>query len=572
MIVILIHPKMSDIIRPIKWNGGFIMVKRAACYCRVSTKKEEQLASMAMQKEFFTEYCKRNKDLEMYQIYADEGISGKSLKNRKQFDKMINDAKRGCFDVILVKDISRFARNTVDLLTTIRMLKDMGIGVYFVNYNMDNLGDSELVITMLGALAQEESAALSKKLKLSKNMTAERGRVPNFVFGYDRVDKYTLTLNKNEAEWVRKIFDLYVNEGMGAAKIAEYLNVNNVITKKKNLKRWTQHVISMMLRNELYIGKVINKKSEVTDFKTGKRKQNPIENYIIVERPEFRIVDDVIFDKAKRLLASRCNSFHLDKRRPSNKHPLSNLMVCANDGYSFRRCSRQYSENGKIYSWWTCSYRNGKGTLACNNNIKIDEAEMHSAISEFLQTVCGEKEDIMKQVKEYVEKELKRRYDNIFNIKELSNELRNLEIKKSRLVDLYTDGSIDKDYLKDKLIPVSSRIKEINSAINIYENYENIGIDVEKYVKNFIKRIEVKEDNIINNVFLKTIFKKFIVNENGNIDAILNIDYNTDLSMKIPFGEMVDDGKKLTVPNLNNSTQRCDRETSKIRPVNGWES
>lgn len=529
-------------------------VKEAACYCRVSTKKEEQLQSMEMQKQYFTEYCEKNNGLEMYKIYADEGISGKSLKNRKAFDSMIKDAKSGCFDVILVKDFSRLARNTVDLLTTIRMLKSIGVEIIFLNYNMNNLGDSELIVTVMGAIAQEESAALSRKLKLSKGMNAERGRVPNFVFGYDRIDLFTLVPNEYEAGWVKKIFEMYVYEGMGTAKIAEYLNNSNVTTKKRISKGWTQHVLASLLRNELYIGKVLNKKSEISDFKTGKRNEFSRENWLNVDRPEFRIIDDELFKKAQQILYSKKDCFRLDKKRPSSKYPLSNLIVCANDGYSFRRCSRKYSENGKVYKWWTCSYRNAKGATICNNVVRIDEEQMHNAIIDFFQSICGNKEDIARQVRDYVGKELKRRYEHNDNRKEFLTELRNLETKRNRLVDLYSDGEINKDYLNDKLRPVSSRIEEINTALNVYVNYENIGIDIEKSVANFINRIKVKEDSLLNNAFLKTIFEKFLVHEDGKITAVLKIDYGAGLSMDIPFVEMVDDGNKLTVHDKVNGT------------------
>ena len=530
------------------------MSKKAACYCRVSTKKDEQIQSMEMQKQFFSEYCNNNKGYELYEIYADEGISGKSLKNRKAFDRMISDAKKGCFDVILVKDFSRLARNTVDLLNSIRMLKEIGIEVIFVNYNMTSLGDSEFIVTIMGAIAQEEIAMMSKKLKMSKDMTAKQGRVPNFVFGYDHLDRLTLVPNEYESSWVKKIFEIYVNEGMGTTKIAEYLNNRNVTTKKKVSKGWTQHVISNLLRNEIYIGKVINKKSEITDFKTGKRKAFKREEWVIVEKPEFRIIDDELFNKAQKLITSRKDSFHLDKKRPSNKYPLSNLLICVNDGYSFRRCSRQYSDNGKNYKWWTCSHRNAKGASSCKNVINVDEDQMHKAITEFFRNICGNKGAMVKKVRDYVSTELQRRYEHNYNRKELLTEQRSLETKKSRLVDLYSEGNISKDYLNEKLRPVSDRIEEINTVLNVYQNYENIGIDIEKYALDFINKIETKADNLLSNAFLKTIFEKFLVHEDGRITAVIKIDYDAGLSIDIPFAEMENDEVETTVPDCNNHT------------------
>ena len=156
-----------------------------AAYCRVSTDKTDQLNSLEAQKEFFSEYTKRTGDT-LVRLYADEGISGTKIKNRKEFLRMMSDAEHGLFDMVVVKDISRFARNTVDLLQNIRKLKALGIETQFLTANMTSMGNSEFVLTIFGALAQEESANTSKRVKFGKKMNAEKGRVPNIVYGYDK--------------------------------------------------------------------------------------------------------------------------------------------------------------------------------------------------------------------------------------------------------------------------------------------------------------------------------------------------------------------------------------------------
>ena len=153
-----------------------------AAYCRVSTDKEDQLNSLEAQKEFFREYTKRSGD-RLVKLYADEGISGTKIKNRKQFLQMMEDAQKGLFNMVVVKDISRFARNTVDLLQNIRRLKALGIETQFLTANMTSMGNSEFVLTVFGALAQEESANTSKRVKFGKKINAEKGRVPNLVYG-----------------------------------------------------------------------------------------------------------------------------------------------------------------------------------------------------------------------------------------------------------------------------------------------------------------------------------------------------------------------------------------------------
>ena len=189
-----------------------------AAYCRVSTDKEDQLNSLEAQKNFFQEYCAKTND-NLVRLYADEGISGTKTKNRKEFLRMMSDAEHGLFQMVVVKDISRFARNTVDLLQNIRKLKSMGIETQFLTANMTSMGNSEFVLTVFGALAQEESNNTSKRVKFGKKINAEKGRVPNIVFGYDKTigDYFNLTINQEEADVVRQIFRLYTEDGYGAA-------------------------------------------------------------------------------------------------------------------------------------------------------------------------------------------------------------------------------------------------------------------------------------------------------------------------------------------------------------------
>ena len=275
-----------------------------AAYCRVSTDKSDQLNSLEAQKEFFSEYTKRTGDT-LVRLYADEGISGTKIKNRKEFLRMMSDAEHGLFDMVVVKDISRFARNTVDLLQNVRKLKSLGIETQFLTANMTSMGNSEFVLTIFGALAQEESANTSKRVKFGKKMNAEKGRVPNIVYGYDKTigDYFNLAINKEEAKVIRQIYQWYTEEGYGAAKIANMLNEKG-LTTKRNCK-WSQNAICRILTNEIYTGKIINGKQEVTDFLTGQRADKDETEWMVVERPELRIIDDQTFEKAGETLHSQ---------------------------------------------------------------------------------------------------------------------------------------------------------------------------------------------------------------------------------------------------------------------------
>ena len=191
-----------------------------AAYCRVSTDKADQLNSLETQKEFFSEYTQRTGDT-LVRLYADEGISGTKIKNRKEFLRMMADAEHGLFDMVVVKDISRFARNTVDLLQNVRKLKALGIETQFLTANMTSMGNSEFVLTIFGALAQEESANTSKRIKFGKKINAEKGRVPNIVYGYDKtIGDYFQPDHQREPRRnaIRQIYQWYTEEGYGCVK------------------------------------------------------------------------------------------------------------------------------------------------------------------------------------------------------------------------------------------------------------------------------------------------------------------------------------------------------------------
>ena len=336
-------------------------------YCRVSTDKSDQLNSLETQKQFFTEYVQRTGD-HLVKVYADEGISGTKIKNRKEFLQMMADAEHGLFDMVVVKDISRFARNTVDLLQNVRRLKTLGIETQFLTANMTSMGNSEFVLTIFGALAQEESANTSKRIKFGKKVNAEKGRVPNIVYGYDKTigDYFNLTINEKEANVIRRIFQWYIQDGFGCASISNKLNEQGIRTKRNC--RWSQNAISRILTNELYTGKIINGKQEVADFLTGQRKEKDETEWLVTERPELKIIDAEVFEQAQKILHSRHQAFNLNHERQSNKYLFSTLIKCKECGWSFRRTVRKYKNT---YVRWVCSGHNGRGADSCPNAVTL---------------------------------------------------------------------------------------------------------------------------------------------------------------------------------------------------------
>ena len=275
---------------------------KIAAYCRVSTGSKEQLTSLENQKNFFEDYARKN-SYTLTQIYADRGISGRALKNRTEFCKMLSDGGEKKFDMLAVKDISRFARNTVDFLTGIRYLKSCGIGVRFLSCNMDTLGESEFALTMFAAIAQEESGNLSKRIMFGKKMSASHGRTPSYIYGYNKTSTYTLEINESEAEIVKKIFELYTKNGWGIRRISDYLNNKKIPTKMSG--QWQAKTVRRILSNPIYCGILVNNKSETLDFLESSRLILPPDKNYVHKRPELAIVKKKIFNQAGNILAQK---------------------------------------------------------------------------------------------------------------------------------------------------------------------------------------------------------------------------------------------------------------------------
>ena len=228
--------------------------RRAVAYVRVSTEKIEQKDSLRHQREFFEEFVERCGDT-LVNIYCDEGKSATKMKNRTDLNNMIKAAKKREFDVLYVKDISRLFRNMRDFVNVTSDLKQYGVAVHYVDLGRDV---DDMVLSILALTAQMESEKMSSRVKFTKNMSKEKGIVPNFVFGYDRIDKWTLVPNPEESATVRLIFDKYTEERWGQARIAKYLHENGYKTKKMKEDAWSNNTVGCILTNQLYIGKVVN--------------------------------------------------------------------------------------------------------------------------------------------------------------------------------------------------------------------------------------------------------------------------------------------------------------------------
>ena len=491
-----------------------------AAYCRVSTDKADQLNSLEAQKDFFAEYTQRTGD-NLVRLYADEGISGTKIKNRREFLQMMADAEHGLFDMVVVKDISRFARNTVDLLQNIRKLKALGIETQFLTANMTSMGNSEFVLTIFGALAQEESANTSKRVKFGKKLNAEKGRVPNIVYGYDKIigDYFNLTVNQEEAAVVRQIYHWYTQEGYGAAKISNLLNERKVRTKRNC--QWSQNGICRILTNELYTGKIINGKQEVTDFLTGRREDRDETEWMVVERPDLQIVDKETFDQAQRIMTERGKAFKVNKERHSNKYLFSTLIKCKECGWSFRRTVRTYKNT---YIRWVCSGHNGKGVDSCPNAVTVDEEELIEVLQEYFARLLEGKKQVVQYVISEFQKVYRARDENLNYEKELTAQLDKLQRTRQKYMDMYADDLISREELNDRIGGMRQEIERLENERKMVSYHLTKGEQLEAILHQTFREIEdITDVRQMTNAQLKRIIQKIEVDKDGTVDIYLRL-------------------------------------------------
>lgn len=432
---------------------------KIAAYCRVSTAKAEQLDSLANQKAFFSTYASRYGH-ELVCLYADEGISGTSLKKREEFLHLMRDAEVGKFEMVVVKDISRFARNTVDALQSIRRLKELGINTLFLNTNMDSMGDSEFILTLFSAMAQEESANISKRTKFGKQINAEKGRVPQCVFGYHRVDNFTLEIHPQEAEIVRKIFQLYNQQGLGCRSISLQLNREGAQTKFGG--QWNPRGVRRILVNPLYCGILVNHKYEIQDFLTGRQVALPESQRFYHQRPEWAIIPPEAFQRAQEIMQSRRKQFDsgqpFRQGRYSGKHLFSTLIKCQHCGRSFCRKTYTYA-NTRVY--WRCVTNDQYTAQRCENRVCLDEDQLMEQLKTYLSSQIAHRDAFVKNVLFSLQQNLPKPGCDEKARAELETRRKKLLSKRERYQELFASELLSLPELKKKLEDIQRELQDI---------------------------------------------------------------------------------------------------------------
>ena len=441
---------------------------RVAAYCRVSTEEEEQQGSFEIQKLYYTEKINSTPEWEVAGIYADDGISGVHTKKRDGFNQMIQDCKKRKIDLILTKSISRFARNTLDSIQYVRMLKQMGIAVVFEKENINTATmNSEMILTVLSAFAQAESESISQNVARGKRMGYKHGK---FAFPYGRIIGYRKGADgkpeiiPEQAEVIRLIFNSYL-QGDSLQSIKTKLETAGALTARGNTE-WSAQSIQRILQNEKYCGDVLLQKTFTEDVLTGVHKKNTgqlpqyyIENYHegIVSKQIFREVQAEI---ARRNSKSAANQRKRRRGRYNSKYALTERLVCGDCGSPYKRVT--WNIHGRKQIVWRCVNRIEYGTKFCGSSPSIPEEKLHRAILKAVQDLAANfTDEVAAQINGILHS-----IQTGESIKpNLQEQLEQTQQEFDRLLEMSLDFDENTPFLDDKLKKLNNKIKSLKKAI-----------------------------------------------------------------------------------------------------------
>lgn len=356
--------------------------KRVAAYARVSTEQDEQQSSYEAQVDFYTRHIKSNPDWEFVEVFADRGITGTNTKNRENFNRMIDLALSGGIDIILTKSISRFARNTVDTLQTVRELKAVGVEVRFEKENLHTFDPKcEMMLTIMSSLAQEESRSISENVRWGKQKSMRDGKVSlaySRFLGYKKGADGRPEIVEEEAAIIRKIYDLFLS-GKTINEIAAILTNMGVLTPAGRTK-WSVSTVRSILSNEKYKGEALLQKTFTVDYLTKEVRKNNGEVPSVRVRNSYEpIIEPEVFDRVQSMLATSA------KRRAKvrTKLPFAGKLICGDCGSFYGHKVWRLRSTGERYNVWYCNHKYD-GDRACESPRLRDE-EVKAAFEKMLQ-------------------------------------------------------------------------------------------------------------------------------------------------------------------------------------------
>jgi DNA invertase Pin-like site-specific DNA recombinase len=478
---------------------------RVAPYCRVSTDSDEQLNSYEAQIEYYTSKIAENPEWSMVRLYADEGITGTSMRKRKEFLKLIEDCEKGKIDMVITKSVTRFARNTLEGIQTVRQLKRMGIGVFFEKENTNTLYlDNEMVLTFFFSQAQAESESLSGNVRWGHRKNFQDGKVyyqyKSFL-GYRRGPDGQPEIDEEEAAIVRRIFSEFLM-GNSLRKICHSLESDGIKTVRGR-DTWSESTLKSMLRNEKYIGDALLQKTYIADLFTHQSKKNRGElpqYYVhdchpaIIDRTTFQKVQEELARRAS--LHKRSTKAKTEQGKYSSQYALSDLLICGECGSSYRR--HLYIINNERVRVWRCINRLENGKRYCKHSPTLREEDLHRALvnamndsthlpsvketlrDSIIRTLAGNEPSMTPQAVESQIRAIQERQVELYKLaatsgagEEYDEELGHLHSEKIRLLELMdklTEGRNENQAFENRLSAVDTLLDSKDRAISEYDD------------------------------------------------------------------------------------------------------
>ncbi len=489
---------------------------RVCFYARVSTDKDEQLHSLKSQISFFNDYISKVPNWEFIGSYIDEGISGTLVKKREEFLRMIEDAKRHKFDLILTKEISRFSRSTLDSIKYTQELLSNGVGVYFLNDNINTiLPDSELRLTMMSSIAQDEVRRLSERVSFGMKRSIDNGVVLGCsnIYGYVK-DKGKLVIDREQAKMIKIIFDRYANTTDGLSKVSRYLY--SIGYKSRTGKRIDTTILTRIIENPKYKGYYCGHKSKVLDYRTKQKKRLNESDWIIYKAYDNvpPIVSEELWERANIKLKQRQDSFTnraVNKAVFQNRYTYSGKIYCGYHNLTYHRSSAGKRKNNPV---WECQVYRKESLKGCSNP-RVFELELDEIFKDLFKTLFKRRNNIFDEIlsscKNYLETN-----NNEIEIKNIESKLLLLNNKKDKLLELVMEEYLSKeDYKK--------QVDLINEEIYNYQNKINELLNNKKdknYIENKINSIKEALNNCLidsecySDVFNELIDRIYVFKEN----------------------------------------------------------
>lgn len=481
---------------------------RLVAYCRVSTDSDEQATSYEAQVEHYTNHIASNSKWALAGIYADDGISGTNTKKREEFNRMIEDCEAGKIDYIITKSISRFARNTLDCLKYIRLLKDKNIPVYFEKESINSMdAKGEVLLTIMASLAQQESQSLSQNVKMGMQYRFQEGKVmvnATRFLGYTKDSDGNLIIEPEQAEVVKRIYREYL-EGSSMEKIANSLMADGILTGAGK-EKWHTSTINKILRNEKYIGDALLQKTYTTDFLTKTRIKNngTMPQYYVEDNHQAIIPKDIYMMVQEELVKRRIvhTSGNGKKRNYSSNHCFSQIVFCGECGELFRRI--HWNNRGCRSVVWRCLSRlESTGVKEPCHARTVNELLLEEISLKAINQIVADKDDFIKTLQENIITAI--RLSSVSSIDGIDEKLDTLQqqllekLHDKKAYDKIADEIFQLRELKDKSKSDTVTRNEHINRINDLQEFigkQSASVEVfdEKLVRRLIQKITVFDD------------------------------------------------------------------------------